>query len=89
MRAEDELTPVLFLHASPESQIRSVLCAALVGLDVNECSELNNQMSLCKNAKCINTQGSYKCVCFPGFVQSEHPNYCVPAIKQAEATATE
>ncbi|KAI1894400.1 hypothetical protein AGOR_G00115420 [Albula goreensis] len=57
--------------------------------DVNECSELNNQMSLCKNAKCINTQGSYKCVCFPGFVQSEHPNYCVPAVKQAEATATE
>ncbi|KAB0380266.1 hypothetical protein FD755_008050 [Muntiacus reevesi] len=46
--------------------------------DVNECDELNNRMSLCKNAKCINTEGSYKCVCLPGFVPSDKPNYCTP-----------
>lgn len=46
--------------------------------DVNECDELNNRMSLCKNAKCINTEGSYKCVCLPGYVPSDKPNYCTP-----------
>jgi hypothetical protein len=46
--------------------------------DVNECSELNNRMSLCKNAKCINTEGSYKCLCLPGYIPSDKPNYCTP-----------
>ncbi|KAK2092324.1 Latent-transforming growth factor beta-binding protein 1 [Saguinus oedipus] len=46
--------------------------------DVNECNELNNRMSLCKNAKCINTEGSYKCLCLPGYVPSDKPNYCTP-----------
>lgn len=46
--------------------------------DVNECDELNNRMSLCKNAKCINTEGSYKCLCLPGYVPSDKPNYCTP-----------
>lgn len=45
-------------------------------LDVNECNELNSRMSLCKNAKCINTEGSYKCVCLPGYIPSDKPNYC-------------
>lgn len=44
--------------------------------DVNECSELNKRMVLCKNAQCINTVGSYQCVCLPGFT-SERDNYCV------------
>ncbi|PIO39847.1 hypothetical protein AB205_0013740 [Aquarana catesbeiana] len=43
---------------------------------VNECNELNSRMSLCKNAKCINTEGSYKCVCLPGYIPSDKPNYC-------------
>lgn len=48
-------------------------------IDVDECSELNNRMSLCKNAKCKNTVGSYQCVCLPGFTASDKPNYCVEA----------
>lgn len=46
--------------------------------DVNECSELNKRMVLCKNAQCINTLGSYRCVCLPGFT-SARDNYCVEA----------
>ncbi|KAJ8250596.1 hypothetical protein COCON_G00225180 [Conger conger] len=54
-------------------------------VDVDECSELNSQMSLCQNGKCINTQGSYKCTCLPGFVESDKPNYCVPDEQEAAA----
>lgn len=54
-----------------------VFCCPLLA-DVNECNELNNRMSLCKNAKCINTEGSYKCLCLPGYVPSDKPNYCTP-----------
>ncbi|KAL7861431.1 hypothetical protein SRHO_G00128720 [Serrasalmus rhombeus] len=60
--------------------------------NVNECSELNKRMSLCKNAKCINTPGSYKCQCLPGYTQSDQPNYCVPSQQSAAPavrTATE
>lgn len=57
--------------------------------DINECSELNKKMSLCKNGKCINTQGSYKCVCLPGFVHSAQHNYCVPQRQNATSTSTE
>lgn len=53
-------------------------CMVWLVADVNECDELNNRMSLCKNAKCINTEGSYKCVCLPGYVPSDKPNYCTP-----------
>ena len=65
---------------------------ASISPDVNECSELNRRMSLCKNAKCINTLGSYRCVCLPGFSPSERPNYCVargakdPAVTTATVT---
>lgn len=51
----------------------------LLSTDVNECSELNTRMSLCKNAKCINTVGSYQCECLLGFTVSDKPNYCVEA----------
>lgn len=65
-------TNVFYLHA----EVR-VFCCPLFA-DVNECNELNNRMSLCKNAKCINTEGSYKCLCLPGYVPSDKPNYCTP-----------
>jgi hypothetical protein len=57
---------------------RLVTCVIWLIADVNECDELNNRMSLCKNAKCINTEGSYKCLCLPGYVPSDKPNYCTP-----------
>lgn len=56
---------------------------------MNECLELNNRMSLCKNAKCINTVGSYQCVCLPGFTASDKPNYCVVAATHQTSTHTQ
>uniref|UniRef100_A0AAR2LSK7 Fibrillin 1 n=1 Tax=Pygocentrus nattereri TaxID=42514 RepID=A0AAR2LSK7_PYGNA len=32
--------------------------------DINECRVMGN---LCKNGRCVNTEGSYKCVCNPGY----------------------
>lgn len=64
---------VLFARGVRQS---SLTWAAPLLADVNECDELNNRMSLCKNAKCINTEGSYKCLCLPGYVPSDRPNYC-------------
>ncbi|XP_062256693.1 latent-transforming growth factor beta-binding protein 1 isoform X2 [Platichthys flesus] len=58
-------------------------------IDVNECSELNNRMSLCKNAKCINIVGSYQCVCLPGFTASDKPNYCVEIPTHHTSTHTQ
>lgn len=63
---------------SSQSTRELVTCVVWLIADVNECDELNNRMSLCKNAKCINTEGSYKCLCLPGYVPSDKPNYCTP-----------
>ncbi|KAK1150454.1 latent-transforming growth factor beta-binding protein 2 [Acipenser oxyrinchus oxyrinchus] len=32
-------------------------------IDINECKDISEQNSLCKNGRCVNTEGSYKCVC--------------------------
>lgn len=53
--------------------------------DVNECTELNDKMSLCRNAKCINTDGSYKCECLPGYAASDQPNYCITSETEKES----
>uniref|UniRef100_A0A671Q7L0 Latent-transforming growth factor beta-binding protein 3 n=1 Tax=Sinocyclocheilus anshuiensis TaxID=1608454 RepID=A0A671Q7L0_9TELE len=74
-------------------ELQACVCFCLGACEftyINECSELNTKMSLCKNGKCINTQGSYKCVCLPGFVNSAlHNNYCVPQRQNATSTSTE
>ncbi|KAK1150938.1 latent-transforming growth factor beta-binding protein 3-like isoform X1 [Acipenser oxyrinchus oxyrinchus] len=46
-------------------------------VDIDECAELNKRGSLCKNSHCINTSGSYKCFCKPGFIPARRPNICV------------
>lgn len=32
--------------------------------DIDECTVLPN---LCKNGRCVNTYGSYRCLCNPGY----------------------
>lgn len=67
------------------------LCDVFLPLsaDIDECSELNNRMLLCKNAKCINTVGSYQCVCLRGFTASDKPNYCVEAATRQTSPHTQ
>uniref|UniRef100_H2ZZ44 Latent transforming growth factor beta binding protein 3 n=1 Tax=Latimeria chalumnae TaxID=7897 RepID=H2ZZ44_LATCH len=45
--------------------------------DIDECRELNQRGLLCKNARCVNTSGSYYCVCRQGFVPAQRPNICI------------
>uniref|UniRef100_A0A8C8SB66 Latent transforming growth factor beta binding protein 3 n=1 Tax=Pelusios castaneus TaxID=367368 RepID=A0A8C8SB66_9SAUR len=48
-------------------------------LDIDECWELNQRGLLCKNERCINTNGSYRCACKPGFIRSRHHGgMCIP-----------
>ena len=42
--------------------------------DINEC-QLN--YGECKNGKCVNTDGSYRCDCNKGYKKSGDPNVCV------------
>ncbi|XP_039624946.1 latent-transforming growth factor beta-binding protein 3 isoform X1 [Polypterus senegalus] len=45
-------------------------------IDIDECAEQSQRASLCKNAHCINTIGSYKCLCKPGYVKLRWPPVC-------------
>lgn len=79
-------------HTSQTGKKTTVfLCDVFLPLstDVDECSELNNRMLLCKNAKCINTVGSYQCVCLRGFTASDKPNYCVEAATRQTSPHTQ
>ncbi|KAM9332077.1 latent-transforming growth factor beta-binding protein 3 isoform 2-T2 [Pholidichthys leucotaenia] len=46
-------------------------------IDIDECGESGVRVSLCKNARCMNTAGSYKCYCKHGFVPTRRPNICI------------
>ncbi|XP_041864410.1 latent-transforming growth factor beta-binding protein 3 isoform X7 [Melanotaenia boesemani] len=46
-------------------------------IDIDECAEPGTHVSPCKNARCVNTTGSYKCFCKHGFVATRRSNVCV------------
>uniref|UniRef100_A0A669DV60 Latent transforming growth factor beta binding protein 3 n=1 Tax=Oreochromis niloticus TaxID=8128 RepID=A0A669DV60_ORENI len=46
-------------------------------IDIDECAEPEVRVNPCKNARCVNTSGSYKCLCKHGFVPTRRPNVCV------------
>ena len=41
-------------------------------LDVDEC----RQFGMCKNGKCVNTKGSFKCICDRGYDVDEKGKAC-------------
>lgn len=45
--------------------------------DIDECAEPGVRGNPCKNARCVNTPGSFKCYCKHGFVPARRPNICV------------
>ncbi|GCB78504.1 hypothetical protein scyTo_0020117 [Scyliorhinus torazame] len=45
--------------------------------DINECRDLQRKRYLCKNARCTNTVGSYRCTCYQGFVPTRRHNICI------------
>ncbi|KAM8946774.1 latent-transforming growth factor beta-binding protein 3 isoform 2-T2 [Pelodytes ibericus] len=51
-------------------------------IDLDECRQKNPRGSLCKNSQCINTMGSFRCVCKPGYTHSRHPHICIPQRKK-------
>lgn len=52
-------------------------------VDINECDEAEVDSPLCVNARCINTDGSFRCICRPGFAPSHQPHHCAPARPRA------
>ncbi|XP_063801271.1 latent-transforming growth factor beta-binding protein 3 [Pseudophryne corroboree] len=50
--------------------------------DLDECRQKNPRGPLCKNSRCINTVGSFRCVCKSGYTRSRHPHICNPQRKR-------
>ena len=48
-------------------------------IDIDECSEARDDCS--ENAKCVNTKGSYRCVCKPGYTGDGRNCEGMPSIK--------
>ncbi|XP_014393696.1 PREDICTED: LOW QUALITY PROTEIN: latent-transforming growth factor beta-binding protein 3 [Myotis brandtii] len=46
-------------------------------LDIDECRELNQRGLLCKSERCVNTSGSFRCVCKPGYARIRPHGACV------------
>lgn len=46
--------------------------------DIDECRELNQRGLLCKSERCVNTSGSFRCVCKNGYARSRPHGACVP-----------
>uniref|UniRef100_A0A8C4YKD8 Latent transforming growth factor beta binding protein 4 n=1 Tax=Gopherus evgoodei TaxID=1825980 RepID=A0A8C4YKD8_9SAUR len=55
----------------------------LLPTDIDECAEAEGPPALCLNGRCLNTDGSYRCLCPRGYVLSQPPPSCIPARPRA------
>lgn len=55
----------------------SLWCA--FSTDINECDGGVSVDFPCVNARCVNTEGSFRCICRRGYIMSRRPNHCVVA----------
>ncbi|CAN9502211.1 unnamed protein product [Ophioblennius macclurei] len=48
-------------------------------LNLTHCHDINECLlpGICKNAECLNTKGSYRCVCKPGYMLDHDRSHCV------------
>ncbi|KAM3594381.1 uncharacterized protein V6R79_006868 [Siganus canaliculatus] len=48
-------------------------------MNVTHCQDINECLlpGICKNAECLNTKGSYRCMCKPGFMLDTESKHCV------------
>ncbi|XP_070571202.1 adhesion G protein-coupled receptor L4-like [Ptychodera flava] len=58
--------------------------------DINEC-ETETSRHLCdlRNAQCLNTVGSFKCVCDSGFVEETQSGFCVPESRSGSGVSVQ
>lgn len=51
--------------------------------DVDECSETG----MCDHGSCVNIDGSFKCICEPGYTLSPSGKTCIGKYRKSDLTA--
>lgn len=48
------------------------MCLLLSPPDIDECEDER----LCANGRCVNTEGSFQCQCYPGYQRTQEGSHC-------------
>ncbi|XP_061751056.1 latent-transforming growth factor beta-binding protein 2-like isoform X2 [Nerophis ophidion] len=73
-------------HTCPIKPVHAVIANGQVEcpvgykrMNVSHCQDINECLlpGICKNAECLNTKGSYRCTCKPGYMLDPARSHCV------------